>query len=135
MRKSKLISLLSIIVILMMCMCSCGAQINSSLVGEWSCGKEDSTNSIYTGCYVLIIGENGDFDMYDEEAGNPGIAGKITECDGEEDGTITVKFGTDDFDPPATWELDETDTLQYQVINDESFKLGYNDSWLTFNKR
>lgn len=108
------------------------ASAPEALEGRWSCDETASDGETYTGFYALEVQQNGRFSMYDREAGNPGISGKMKDTGG---GEIACSFDTDDFDPPACWgDLEEEDTLQYEASGDDRIKLGHGGVWLTFSR-
>ena len=115
------------------------ADVMSVIAGDWDCEETASDEEAYTGYYHLRIDKNGDFSLYDQEAGNPGLDGKIKECNAQTPegdavaaGTITISFETDDFDPPACWDICDKDTLDYAVMDDGRLRLEYSDVWLNF---
>ena len=122
----------------------CGKKAEASavpteLIGEWICDEYASDGETYTGFYKLRVNENSEFSMYDAEAGNPGISGKITSTDSdniENDSynSITISCSTEDFDPPHCWEISAKTTLQYEILENGKLSLGYDDIWLTFTK-
>ncbi len=129
--KRKAIYTISLQLILISILAGC-ASAPEALEGSWSCDETASDRETYTGFYALEVQKNGSFSMYDREAGNPGISGKMKDAG---DGSITCSFDTEDFDPPACWEdLKKEDTLQYEASGDDRVKLGYKDVWLTFSR-
>lgn len=129
--KRRLIYAAVLLMMSIVIMTGCGSA-PEALEGSWSCDETASDGETYTGFYALEVQKNGSFSMYDREAGNPGISGKMKDA-GED--TIACSFDTDDFDPPACWDdLKEKDTLQYEASGNDKIKLGYGDVWLTFSR-
>ena len=94
-----------------------------SLVGEWYCQE--------ISYYALRVGYDGEFSIYDYEAGNPGIAGTM-----EDKGTyVAISCDEEDFDPPYEWNIDYEDTLDYEVVDSDTIKLGHGGNWLTFERK
>ena len=87
---------------------------------------------IYTAYLTLEIDKDLSFNMYDAEAGNPVIRGKMI----KKDDTLTLQCDhLDDFDPPASWEsMKTTETIQYYFKNNKLY-LKYNNSTLVFYKK
>ncbi|MDD6194783.1 MAG: hypothetical protein PUB19_07790 [Lachnospiraceae bacterium] len=52
-------------------------KLPDGLVGEWKCADTAEGSEQYFGFYALRIEKNGTFSLYDAEAGNPGISGKM----------------------------------------------------------
>lgn len=74
------------------------------IVGEWKCHETPLDNSeLYSGYLSLIIRSDGNYLMYDAEAGNPCLKGTI-EMDGDDLDLIFVDDSGVDFAPPAGWE-------------------------------
>ena len=111
-----------------------GKSLPEGLIGEWTCEKFASDGTTATDFYALYIEKNGKFSLYDT-VGNPGISGKMTLKSTEEDavmGTVTVSCNSDDFDPPLCWNMEEKDTLEYEILDGGKMRLGHNGVWLTF---
>lgn len=73
------------------------------LVGSWNCHEtplEDKDR--YSGYLSMEIEDTGDFTMYDAEAGNPGIKGRIESV--TEDSMVLDCTNDEDFDPPTGWD-------------------------------
>ncbi len=67
-------------------------QRQASFVGEWRCGETLlETDECYSGYLALRVEEDGEFSMYDEEAGNPGISG-LMEYSSDNEGRFTLVF-------------------------------------------
>ena len=67
-------------------------QRRDSFVGEWRCGETLlETDECYSGYLALRVEEDGEFSMYDEEAGNPGISG-LMEYSSDNEGRFTLVF-------------------------------------------
>ena len=95
------------------------------LIGEWHGEEMSLDGNRYTGFYAFDIEKNGEFSLYDAEAGNPGIEGKINQYDGE---SLKMKTRSEaDFDVPAEWSgLNHSDTLLYE-IKGEKLYMSYKD--------
>ncbi|MCR4689707.1 MAG: hypothetical protein K5745_09205 [Saccharofermentans sp.] len=107
-----------------------GARISKGIEGTWYCDEYASDEETYTGFYVIYIEEDGYFSIYDQEGGNPGISGYMTEDTGS---SVVCEFEGDEFDPPYCWELDSSeDTLEY-TFDGSVLKIGHNGVWLTFS--
>jgi hypothetical protein len=105
--------------------------IPEEFVGSWSCEDYASDKETNTGFYAMYIKKNGKFSIYDQEAGNPGISGKMKNDTGS---SVDCEFDMGDFDVPYCWELDSpNDTLMYEIEGD-TLKLGHNDVWMIFHK-
>lgn len=91
--------------------------------GSWQCADHPlETEEVYTGYLVLSVQSNGKFRMYDAEAGNPGISGRmdrITEQD------LRLRCNTrEDFDPPVTWSgMQKKQILSYTWVSDQELHL------------
>lgn len=83
---------------------SAGAKrFSRCIVGEWKCQETPLDNSeLYSGYLSLIIRSDGNYLMYDAEAGNPCLKGTI-EIDGDDLDLIFVDDSGVDF-APAGWE-------------------------------
>lgn len=118
-----------IIISLILCACHTTPQLE----GTWKCEKSPLENKdIYTAYLTLDIDKDLSFNMYDAEAGNPVIRGKMI----KKDDTLTLQCDhLDDFDPPASWEfMKATETIQYYFKNNKLY-LKYNNSTLVFYKK
>lgn len=103
------------------------AQALELMKGAWEC--EDNPLGIpdsYVGYLHLEISADGSFEMYDVEAGNPGIEGKFLFL---QDGTVQLAdVNRVDFDPPALWDSMKTDqVLAYQLKSETKLLLTYTD--------
>lgn len=113
--------------------CGKSATVPKALIGNWKCAETASDGETYTGFYALEVQQNGEFSLYDQEAGNPGIEGTMKQAGKNK---IACKFRMDDFDPPVGWEkLQQEDCLEYEVVGDNEIRLGYDTMWLTFTKK
>ncbi len=111
-----------------------GASLPEGLIGEWTCEELASDGTTSTDFYALYIEKNGKFSLYDT-VGNPGIAGRMTLKSSEDDaakGIVKVSCGSDDFDPPLCWDMQERDELDYEILDDGTMRLGHNGVWLSF---
>lgn len=118
-----------IIISLILCACYTTPQLE----GTWRCEKSPLENKdIYTAYLTLEIDKDLSFNMYDAEAGNPVIRGKMI----KKDDTLTLQCDhLDDFDPPASWEsMKATETIHYYFKNNKLY-LKYNNSTLVFYKK
>ncbi|MGN0352975.1 MAG: hypothetical protein ACI4ES_15120 [Roseburia sp.] len=104
------------------------------LVGEWACEELASDGETATEFYFLRIEENGEFSLYDRDAGNPGISGTMNCEDPEaEKGVVEITCDTDDFDPPICWDIDVSDELDYEIdCASGEIRLGYQGIYLIF---
>lgn len=119
------------LIILSLILCAC--HTTPQLEGTWRCEKSPLENKdIYTAYLTLEIDKDLSFNMYDAEAGNPVIRGKMI----KKDHTLTLQCDhLDDFDPPASWEsMKTTETVQYYFKNNKLY-LKYNNSTLVFHKK
>lgn len=112
--------------------CSCGTEkeVNKDalapFVGKWDC--QESTleergyeGYLYVGYLVLRVEEDGTFSLYDAEAGNPGMAGKMYPDAG---GSVELDCSKDDFDPPFSWTGISTNAeLSYQFLTENGMEL------------
>lgn len=111
---------------------ACGPQLNKEalapFVGSWDCQdralEERSTeDALYVGYLSLRVEEDGTFSLYDVEAGNPGMAGKLYPDDG---GIIRLDCEADDFDPPYLWYIlgiTEDGQLKYSFHEEDGTEL------------
>lgn len=103
------------------------AQALEIMKGAWEC--EDNPLGIpdsYVGYLHLEISADGSFEMYDVEAGNPGIEGSFLFL---EDGTVQLAdVDRVDFDPPSVWSGMEYDQeLSYELKSETKLLLTYTD--------
>lgn len=84
--------------------------------GEWNCEKTPLEHkNLYSGYLRLVVKKNGNFIMYDVEAGNPGIEGKMV-INSKKELTLKCK-NSEDFDPPVGWgKMHKTQKIKYQFI-------------------
>ena len=107
--------------------------------GEWNCQENAVGNDeIYTGYMELDVQEDGSFSIFDAEAGNPGITGKM-KIDSDDALTLYCDDNVD-FDPPATWEtMDKTQQIQYVFSDENTLQLtcanGKEKSTLIFERK
>ncbi|HAB59604.1 MAG TPA: hypothetical protein DCE48_02630 [Lachnospiraceae bacterium] len=98
--------------------------------GSWKASGYALGKSEYTAYLAMRVKADGSFSIYDQEAGNPGISGKMTVVD---DDTISVECDSVDFDSP--WpELQLTDELKYHFYNENQVRITYNDKSIVFSK-
>lgn len=124
-------------ILLLLILCSCFSEKKQppvGLVGEWACKEMASDEETATGYYFLRVEENGEFSLFDREAGNPGISGMMN-CENpeEETGVVEIVCDTDDFDPPICWDMDVNAALDYDIdcVSGE-IRLGYQGIYLIF---
>lgn len=95
-------------------------------VGAWEC-EDNPLNDpgYYTGYLKLKVEKNGDFSLYDAEAGNPGVAGKLTLTG---DDTLEIDCIDEDFDVPPNWStMEKKQQLIYRFKSEEKLYLTYTD--------
>ena len=107
------------------------AVVPEGFIGSWSCEEKASDGKTDTSFYAMYIKKNGYFSIYDQEAGNPGISGKMKNDTGT---SVDCEFEMDDFDVPSCWKLGSPeDKLDYELDGD-TLKLGHNDVWMIFHR-
>lgn len=98
--------------------------------GSWQASGYALGKSEYTAYLAMRVKADGSFSIYDQEAGNPGISGKMTVVD---DDTISLECEADDFDSP--WpDLQLTDELEYHFYNENQVRITYQDKSIVFSK-
>nr|WP_294490047.1 hypothetical protein [uncultured Anaerosporobacter sp.] len=98
--------------------------------GSWEASGYALGKSEYTAYLAMRVKADGSFSIYDQEAGNPGISGKMTVVD---DDTISLECDSVDFDSP--WpELQLTDELKYHFYNENQVRITYDDKSIVFSK-
>lgn len=102
--------------------------VPASIVGEWKCQETPLDNSeLYSGYLSLDIYSDGNYLMYDAEAGNPCIKGTI-EMDNDDIDLIFVDDSGVDFAPPAGWEnMSKRQEIGY-TADSYTLKLTYTDN-------
>lgn len=124
-----LITILALLAVPLFTVTSFGSsQTPEKLRHSWTCGKYASDHKTLTSFYSLKIDKK-TFKLYDAEAGNPGIAGKMSLAS---KGKLRITCNSEDFDPPACWKLKTKDTLNYRIKSNDKIKLGHNGVWITF---
>lgn len=96
-----------------------------NLSGEWKCDESPlELKNIYSGYMTMRVDKNGKFTIYDAEAGNPGIKGKMESVTKDQ---IILNCSTDeDFDPPAGWEtMKKTQKIHYKIKDKQRVYLIY----------
>lgn len=127
--------LAAVAIIMLFTLSGCGSAVPERLVGEWQCDDTASGNHVDTGFYALRIESDGNFSLYDAEAGNPGISGTMKGDDTGKIGILELSCDKGDFDPPACWpNLHTNSRIRYKILDENSFKLGYVGIWMTFRK-
>lgn len=108
------------------------ASSQDKLPGTWKCQDSPLENKdIYTAYLKLEIGKDLSFSMYDVEAGNPSMTGKMK----QNKKTITLKCDhLEDFDPPASWESIKPNETIYYYFKNHKLYLEYDHSTLVFVK-
>ena len=98
------------------------------IVGEWKCRETPLDNSeLYSGYLSLIIRSDGNYLMYDAEAGNPCLKGTI-EMDSDDLDLIFIDDSGVDFAPPAGWEnMSKKQKIGY-FADSYTLKLTYTDN-------
>lgn len=116
------------------------AYMPKAVRGSYICEKTASDKKTDTFYYALSI-ERKTFSIYDFEAGNPGIEGRIYRIGKGKtgkgyirQGILGIKCNSADFDPPACWKLKLKDKLIYRLVNKNTIKLGHNGIVLTFHR-
>lgn len=95
-------------------------------VGQWEC-EDNPLNDpgYYTGYLALKVAKDGEFSIYDVEAGNPGVAGTLALV-GED--TLQINCTEEDFDVPPNWStMGKQQTLTYKFKSAEKLYLTYTD--------
>lgn len=97
------------------------------MVGQWQCESgtlEDPSD--YVGYFAMYINSDGTFSMYDAEAGNPGIAGRMSIL--SDDQLQFSDLNKEDFDPPCSWQSMACDqVITYKMEDDDTLWLSYTD--------
>lgn len=123
----------ALFLVVMISLSGCGsfsAGVPKSFVGYWTCEDTASDGKTDTSYYVMEIENNGSFSIYDVEAGNPGISGKMGNDNGK---SIECKFDRGEFDVPSCWTIDSSRaTFEYEISND-TLKLCHNNVWMIFH--
>lgn len=112
-----------------------GPPVPEKLIGEWKCQEMASDQVTDTSFYALRIEESGEFSLYDEAAGNPGMSGTMKGDDTGKIGILELTCDKADFDPPSCWSVNSECRLRYKILDDDTIRLGFSGVWLTFDKR
>ncbi len=128
----KLLSAFACIMLFTFSLCSCGAEVPEALTGKWVCQDSSYGCKAGYGYLALRIEDNGHFSLYDEQAGNPGISGTVTGTKNALAGTVSIRCGSDDFDPPACWDLKTRDVLEFEASEPGRIRLSHNGKTLSF---
>ncbi|MGF6375795.1 hypothetical protein M2140_000865 [Clostridiales Family XIII bacterium PM5-7] len=93
-------------------------------VGAWECeGNPLNDPQYYTGYLKLEIQEDGTFSMYDAEAGNPGLSGKLIINENDE---LELDCDEVEFDPPPNWsDMKTKEILKYKFKSEKKMHLTY----------
>ncbi len=114
-------------------LCACKPELNKEalapFVGSWDC--QDSTHEergwedyTYVGYLQLDVKEDGSFSMYDVEAGNPGLAGKLYP-EYPEKGVVQFR-NTEEFEPPSCWStIEKKQGIYYGFLDEEGTTVLY----------
>ena len=133
--KKRVLLITTLVIVAIMAFTACGSAVPDRLVGDWNCDDTPSGNNMYVGFYAMTIESNGNFSIYDAEAGNPGISGTMK---GDDTGKLVIlelKCDTEDFDPPICWpNLKPNSRVRYKIVDENTIKLGYVGIWMTFRK-
>ena len=128
------IKLLVCIMAMVAVLCACGKQdtvdfgLLKPFIGAWQCSSSPLEHEeYYTGFLVMKVEEDGSFRMYDAEAGNPGISGRLDIISDSE--LILICDTEDDFDPPPTWEdMTEEQTITYEFVSESELHLVFENN-------
>ena len=132
MKKNQIVIIFTIVVMILTAGCTGNAKETiKPFCGNWKCQDTAlETEEYYTGYMELYVKENGKFSIFDAEAGNPSISGKI-EIDSDNRMTLFCD-DENDFDPPATWEeMETTQQIGYCFVDDQTLELTYTDGTYT----
>lgn len=99
----------------------------TAFLGEWECEDNplnDPDN--YTGYLKLRVDKDGSFMIYDTEAGNPGIEGRLSVIS---DSRLLLRCsGDENFEPPPTWsEMTRKQMISYTLKSEEKLYLTFKD--------
>ncbi len=130
----KILLILAVIVLFIFSLYSYITEVPKALTGEWVCQDSSYGCEAGYGYLALRIEKNGHFSLYDAEAGNPGISGTMKGSADALTGTVEINCGSDDFDPPACWDIEEKDTLEFEAVTPGRIKLSHNGKSLSFAK-
>lgn len=133
-----------LIVIAMTIMPACGSRSSAkidaaalnSIVGEYQAVAVEDEDNFVGGWWHLSIRdeyseEGSDFSIYDNEAGNPGVEGKIVKLD---DSSIVIEINPNYYDelPSGNWN-DSGDTLEMTYVKtDDGIELTNNSVAINF---
>lgn len=108
----------------------------NNVVGEYQAVAVEDEDNFVGGWWHLSIRdeyseEGSDFSIYDNEAGNPGVEGKIVKLD---DSSIVIEINPDYYDelPSGNWN-DSGDTLEMTYVKtDDGIELTNNSVTISF---
>lgn len=129
---------ISMIVLSMVCtmmvLCACGKEVPKEFdkfVGTWQCGESPIEHEeYYTGFLVLKVEEDTSFRMYDAEAGNPGISGKMDMVSDTE--ILLICSEEEDFDPAPTWDsMEMEENFTYEFVSENELHLTFEGDEIT----
>lgn len=109
----------------------------NNILGEYQAVAVEDEDNFVGGWWHLSIRdeyneEGSDFSIYDNEAGNPGVEGKIVKLD---DSNIVIEINPDYYDelPSGNWN-DSGDTLEMTYVKtDSGIELTNSDYAIEFN--
>lgn len=128
----KKISVLCLVMAFIVAMSGCslfgaGESIAEEFRGSWDCEETtlEDPNS-YTGYLHLEVSDDGSYSMYDIEAGNPGIEGRMEVLSDTE--LVLHIDKTPDTDIPVEWEgISYDETIKYCFTDDGKLQLTYDN--------
>ena len=131
------IAFIMVCMLLVLTVAGCGNKYNApaGIVGTWDCEEYASNQETYTGDYVLTVGEDGSFNLYDAQTGEPGISGYMYCDDTGNLGIINLECDEESFNPPECWNLSKQARVRYKVLGEDKIRLGYVGCWLTFTRQ
>ncbi|MBQ0040550.1 MAG: hypothetical protein KBS56_00735 [Clostridiales bacterium] len=109
----------------------------NNIIGEYQAVAVEDEDNFVGGWWHLSIRdeyseEGSDFSIYDNEAGNPGVEGKIVKLD---DSSMVIEINPDYYDelPSSNWN-DSGDTLEMTYVKtDSGIELTNSDCTIAFN--
>ena len=101
-----------------------------NFVGDWSAASYVIGTDKYSGYLTMRVMADGTFDIFDGEAGNPGIEGQLSV---EDETTLKLICQPDEFNSP--WpELKLEDQIEYHFYNSDQVRLTYKNTSIVFVK-
>lgn len=97
----------------------------NNLSGEWKCEESPlELKDIYSGYLTMRVEKSGKFTIYDAEAGNPGIKGRMESV--TKDQIILNCSKDEDFDPPSGWDkMKKKQKIHYKIKDKQRLYLVY----------